>query len=261
MRISQIFLDRTRFRDKAIFALYAFLATLLFQVAVIGELIPSFTTFTFSFLLFVQFYVAAFLQIPIKNHALRIAILVGIFLFNYLLFRELAHALLSLSVRAKSFFEVTLAVVFCLTLVGRNIRIYISLIQNLERLNALRTQNQLFGKKEYVELNFGNEGKLKVHPNEIVYIRTKSAGDHTKIFGLKMRKEPSGQKKLVEYDTTAYRNFNEIFQLLAAYPQLKRISQSTVVNMLYPHEEKEGTLIVESRRFAIHNKYKSEKPV
>lgn len=136
---------------------------------------------------------------------------------------------------------------------------YISLIENLKKLNDLRQHNFLFGKPEKVTINFGNEGNLTLHPNEIVYIRTRSAGDHTKVFGLKVKKGEKGQEKLVEYETNAYPNFNEIFKELIHFPQFKRISQSTVVNFQYPAEEKHGTLIIESRRFSISPKYAPRK--
>ncbi len=256
MRVSELFLARAKIRDKIIFFLFALTCTVFFQLTVLDQLWLEFASFTFLILLFLQFYFAAFFQLPFRDPKVRIACYIPIFAFNYLIFRELAHGLLPLQVRSGIFFEPILAILFVLVLLGRNIKAYISLIYNLERLNALRLQNQLFTKPAKVTLNFGNEGELTVHPNEIVYIRTKAAGDHTKIFGLKRRKEPQGQKKLVEYSTTSYQNFNEIFKLVAGFPQLKRISQSTVFNFLYPYEERNGTLIVESRRFAISSRYK-----
>jgi len=144
-------------------------------------------------------------------------------------------------------------------LVGRNIRMYISLIASLERLNVLRVRNQLFNKPEEITISFGDEGKLSLHPNEIVYIRTKSAGDHTKIFGIKERKNENEQKRLKEYETMAYQNFNDIFKDLIHFPQFKRISQSTVINFQYPYEEKNGTMIIEARRFTISPKYSQKR--
>lgn len=119
----------------------------------------------------------------------------------------------------------------------------------------MRLRNQLFGKTDKVILHFGNEGKMTVHPNEIVYIRTKSAGDHTKIFGIKRRTDANTQSRLKEFETAAYQNFSDIFKELMPFPQFKRISQSVAVNFQYPYEERGGTLLIESRRFTISAKY------
>jgi len=256
MRVSELFLNRTRVRDKFIFLAYSLLITSLYQVILLEQVLLDFTSFTFIIALFFQFYLSAFLVLPIKNNWLRIGSYVPIFILNFFFFREIAHALLPLAIRAKPLFDLSLSLVFILTIVGRNVRMYINLVVNLERLNALRLHKLLFSNNEQVKINFGKEGELKVHPNEIVYIRTKEAGDHTKIFGLKRKKTESEIARLVEYDTTAYQNFNEIFQVLAPYPQLKRISQSTIINFQYPYEEKNGSILIESRRFAISPKYK-----
>lgn len=256
MRVSALFLARTKYRDHIIFLAFSLTSVLLFQLGVVEQIWPDFSSFTFLVILLVQFYWSAFFTLPIGSNSVRISLYTIVFVINFFLFKELAHSLLPIQVRAARHFEYALILVFVMTLIGRNIRMYLSLLTNLERLNALRTHKLLFSQKEEVILNFGNEGKLKIHPNEIVYIRTKAAGDHTKIFGLKRRRKPEEDAKLVEYETFAYQNFNEIFKILAPYPQLKRISQSTVINFQYPHEEKSGIILIESRRFAISPKYK-----
>ncbi len=259
MDISEFFILRTKVRDKIIFLLYALLITVLFYLAIASRPVPDFTTVSFLILVVAQFYLSAFLRFPIDSRFWRLAAYSLFFTFNFVLFRELALAMAPYEVtRSENFFWILL-VLFSLTLVGRNIRMYISLIASLEKLNALRVRNQLFGKPEEVTVNFGDEGKLKLHPNEIVYIRTKSSGDHTKIFGIKERKNENEQKKLVEYETTVYQNFNEIFKDLIHFPQFKRISQSTVINFQYPYEEKNGTMIIESRRFTISPKYSQKR--
>ena len=60
-----------------------------------------------------------------------------------------------------------------------------------------------------------------------------------------------------EYETLAYRNFDEVLKVLAPYPQLKRVSQSTILNLQYPHQEKDGVITIESRRFSISNHFKA----
>ena len=256
MRISELFLAKTKYRDHFIFLSFCLTSVFLFQVAVVELIWPDFSSFTFLVLLVVQFYWSAFFMLPIRQQWLKLGIYFLIFPLNFFLFKELAHSLLPIQVRAAKYFELSLILVFLMTVIGRNIRMYLSLLTNLQRLNALREHRMLFSSKEEVMLNFGNEGKIKVHPNEMVYIRTKDAGDHTKIFGLKRKKKAEELSKLVEYETLAYQNFNDVFKVLAPYPQLKRISQSTVINFQYPHEEKSGVIHVESRRFAISPNYK-----
>ncbi|MDW3195738.1 MAG: hypothetical protein R8G66_25410 [Cytophagales bacterium] len=259
MKISRLFVERTHLRDRLIFLLYACLITLLFAVGTFGPILPNFGEVTLLILTLAQFYLSAFLVFPISKAPLRYLAYAGFFIFNYVLYRQIATSLLWERPVVDLTLEWMLGLTFLLTLVGRNIRMYISLIENLKRLNDLRQHNFLFSKPEKVTINFGNEGKLTLHPNEIVYIRTRSAGDHTKIFGLKVKKGEKGQEKLVEYETNAYQNFNEIFKELVHFPQFKRISQSTVVNFQYPSEEKNGTLIIESRRFSISPKYAPKK--
>lgn len=255
MKISRLFVERTRLRDLLIFPAYALLVTLLMTIGLLGPVVPNLAGFTLLVLTVAQFYLSAFLTFPIRHTTFRYLAYTLFFGFNYIVYRQIAIALLWDRPVIDLTLEWVLALIFLLTIVGRNVRMYISLVENLKKLNDLRQHNFLFGKPEKVTLNFGNEGKLTVHPNEIVYIRTRSAGDHTKIFGLKLKKD-KGQEKLVEYDTSAYPNFNEIFKELIHFPQFKRISQSTVVNFQYPCEEKNGTLLIESRRFSISPKYK-----
>lgn len=254
MKISRLFVARAQLRDRLIFPVYALLVTLLLAIGLMGPVWPELSELTLLILTFCQFYLSAYLQFPIKKAPLRYLAYGIFFLFNYMVFRQIAVALLWSFPVVNFSLEWMLALTFLLTIVGRNVRMYIALIDNLKKLNDLRQHNFLFGKPEKITLNFGNEGKLTVHPNEIVYIRTRSAGDHTKIFGLKLKKD-KGQDKLVEYETNAYQNFNEIFKELIHFPQFKRISQSTVVNFQYPCEEKNGTLIIESRRFSISPRY------
>lgn len=259
MKISQLFVQRTHLRDRLIFLLYAGLITLMMSLGVFGPILPGFAEITVLILTLGQFYLSAFLVFPIPKASLRYLAYATFFIFNFVLYRQIVTSLLWEKPVLEVSLEWFLVVTFLLTLVGRNIRMYIALIENLKKLNDLRQHNFLFGKPEKITLNFGNEGKLTLHPNEIVYIRTQAAGDHTKIFGLKVKKGDKGQEKLVEYETNAYQNFNEIFKLLIHFPQFKRISQSTVVNFQYPAEEKNGTLIVESRRFSISPKYAPKK--
>lgn len=259
MKISRLFVERTHLRDRLIFLLYACLITLLFSVGSFGPVLPDFAGLTLLIIIIGQFFLSAFLVFPISKAPLRYLAYAAFFLFNYLLFRQIAISLLWERPVIDLTLEWMLGVTFLLTLVGRNIRMYISLIENLKKLNDLRQHNFLFNKPEKITINFGNEGKQTLHPNEIVYIRTRSAGDHTKVFGLKIKKGDKGQEKLVEYETNAYQNFNEIFKELVHFPQFKRISQSTVVNFQYPAEEKNGTIIIESRRFSISPKYAPKK--
>ncbi|MEM9324999.1 MAG: hypothetical protein AAGA85_05065 [Bacteroidota bacterium] len=259
MDISEFFILRTKFRDRIIFLLYAVLITALFYFAIAVRPVPDSATITFLVLVIAQFYLSAFLRFPVESRFWRLVAYTLFFTLNFLLFRQLALAMAPLPATRTEDFLWLLVILFGLTLVGRNIRMYISLIANLEKLNALRVRNQLFSKPEEITINFGEEGKLTLHPNEIVYIRTMTAGDHTKIFGIKERKSESEQGKLVEYNTTAYQNFNEIFKDLIHFPQFKRISQSTVINFQYPYEEKNGTMIIESRRFTISPKYSQKR--
>lgn len=259
MKISRLFVERTHLRDRLIFLLYACLITFLFAIGTFGPILPNFGEITLLIITLAQFYLSAFLVFPISKAPLRYLAYTSFFLFNFVLYRHVATSLLWERSVVDLTLEWMLGLTFLLTLVGRNIRMYISLIENLKRLNDLRQHNFLFSKPEKVTINFGNEGKLTMHPNEIVYIRTRSAGDHTKIFGLKVKKGEKGQEKLVEYETNAYQNFNEIFKELVHFPQFKRISQSTVINFQYPSEEKNGTLIIESRRFSISPKYAPKK--
>lgn len=259
MKISRLFIERTHLRDRLIFLFYACLITLLLAIGSLGPVWPDFAGITLLVLTVGQFYLSAFLVFPITKAPLRYGVYAVFFLFNYGLYRQIATSLLWERPVVDLSLEWLLGITFLLTLVGRNIRMYISLIENLKKLNDLRQHNFLFGKPEKVTINFGNEGNLTLHPNEIVYIRTRSAGDHTKVFGLKVKKGEKGQEKLVEYETNAYLNFKEIFKELVHFPQFKRISQSTVVNFQYPAEERHGTLIIESRRFSISPKYAPKK--
>ena len=259
MKISRLFIERTQLRDRLIFLFYACLITLLFAIGSFGPSWPDFPEITLLILTLGQFYLSAFLVFPIPRAPVRYLAYAAFFLFNYVFYRQIAVALLWERPMVDLSLEWMLGLTFILTLIGRNIRMYIALIENLKKLNDLRQHNFLFNKPEKVTINFGNEGKLTLHPNEIVYIRTRSAGDHTKVFGLKVKKGEKGQEKLVEYETNAYQNFQDIFKELIHFPQFKRISQSTVVNFQYPAEEKNGTLLIESRRFSISPKYAREK--
>ena len=258
MRVSDFFLHRTKLRDNAVFLCYCVLIISFFYISIIQVWYFDLTIIAFILLLSIQFYFSAYLLFPILSKTLRISCYIIFFGFNYLMLREISIALLPGMITYKGIFEYQLLLTFLLTILGRNIRAYMALVNNLEKLNTLRTRNKLFGQHNEIDINFGNEGTLTVHPNEIVYIRTKSSGDHTKVFGLRIRKDKDHQEKLIEYETTAYQNFNEIFKELMSFPQFKRISQSTVINFQYPYEERNGSILIGSRRFAISPKFVGE---
>ena len=255
MNVATNFLSWTKVRDKLVFFLYALLIVVLFSWTV-WEGTDSSRSVTLYLLLFLQFYLSAFFQIPFSNYALRQFAYVAFFGINFFFLRELVWALAPFELLVKPGFDWMLGVLFALTLVGRNIRMYVLLIDNLERLNELRLYNQLFKKPEKLQLKMGKAGEMQVHPNEIVYVRTKASGDHTKVFGIRKKKK-DGRSKMKEYETLAYRNFDEVLKVLAPYPQLKRVSQSTILNLQYPHQEKDGVITIESRRFSISNHFKA----
>ena len=250
-----IFLNKTRLRDGVVFFLVTLLISLLLQTTVYTFMSLSLKKILISLIIVGQFYLAAFLTIPVSHKAFRRFLYLCFFVGNFLVFRELVMVFTPLAVSRLYNMELIIGMIFLLSLFSRGIRMYHHLQEQLIQLNAWTQKKILFKQPGEIELNLGREGNMKIHPNELVYIRTKVAGDHTKIFGLKLR-QPTGIKtRLVEYETTTYRNFEQVFILLRHFPQFKRIHQSAVINTTYPFQDKEGVLQIEGRRFTISKQH------
>ncbi|MBV6646225.1 MAG: hypothetical protein KI790_12290 [Cyclobacteriaceae bacterium] len=258
MRLNtDLILRKTRHRDTLIFLLYALFTTAVIQFTIYSLLPFSTTRLALVLITIGQFYLTAYIRLPIRRFYLRKAAYFGFHILNFVIFRELTMALSPSFVVSDRYFEVTVVLLFLMCVLGRDIRMYTTLAVQLNELNQWTAQKKLFSKPATLSLHLGKEGQQKLHPNEVVYIRTKAAGDHTKVFGIK-RKQPKGvTPRLAELETTAYANFESIAMELAKFPQFKRISQSTMVNFQYPNEQKDGVLKIEGRRFTISTKYQS----
>lgn len=252
MKTQQSILALTKIRDQVIFFSYALLITLLFQLNTYQVMRWDITRISLCALMLGQFYLTAYLKIPIRS-AIWKKIILGLFhIINFFVFREVILAFTPRYILSTPYFEGMLVVFFLLVVIGRDIRLYSGLSDQLHRLEKWSEKKILFEKPEKLKVHLGEPGQQMLHPNEIVYIRTKNSGDHTKIFGIKSAENGSFK----EYETTAYANFNEIGRLLSSFPQFKRISQSTVINFKYPYEEKNGVVSLEGRRFSISKKFK-----
>lgn len=248
------FLSKTKLRDAVVFFLVTLLISLLLQITVYAFVVFSFKKIIISLIIIGQFYVAAFVNLPVRSKVFRRILYVVFFAFNYLVFREFIHAFTPTSVSRLYNLELIIGMVFLLSLFSRGIRMYHHLQEQLLLLNNWTQKKILFKQPGEIELNLGKEGQMKIHPNELVYIRTKVAGDHTKIFGIKLRQPKGIKARLAEYETTTYRNFAQVFGILRHFPQFKRIHQSTIVNTTYPFQTKEGVLHIEGRRFTVRKK-------
>lgn len=246
------FLNKTRLRDALVFFLVTLLISLLVQITVYAFMAFSFKKVIISLLIIGQFYLAAFLHFPVRNKGLRRVLYAVFFTFNYFVFREFMMVFTPASVGRIYNLELIVVMVFLLSLFSRGIRMYHHLQEQLILLNTWTQKKILFKTPQELSINLGREGELKIHPNELVYIRTKTAGDHTKIFGIKLRQPKGITARLSEHETTAYPNFEQILLVLRHYPQFKRIHQSTVINTIYPFDAKDGILKIEGRRFAVN---------
>ncbi|MFY0688495.1 MAG: hypothetical protein JXQ90_15070 [Cyclobacteriaceae bacterium] len=248
---SNSFLRRTYWRDLVSFFLYSLLVTLMFQFSSYEVMKWDLSRITLVVIMIAQFYLTAYMKIPFGNLLIR-RVLLGVFhVVNFFLFRELVLALTPYIVIESKNFEWLLIVFFLLVVLGRGVMLYTVLVRQLEVLELWSQRKILFEKPEKMKVHLGEPGMQSLHPNEILYIRTKEAGDHTKIFGVKSKENNSFQ----EYSTTHYKNFKEVDKLLSGFKQFKRVSQSTIVNFKYPFEERNGSVLIEGRRFAMSNKY------
>lgn len=249
-------MTKTKLRDGVVFFLVTLIISLLLQFSVYAFMELSFKKVIISLIVIGQFYVAAFMTIPVGKKIVRRMLYILFFCANYFVFREFVLAFTPHAVSRLYHMELIIGMVFSLALFSRGIRMYHHLKEQLIELNSWTQKKILFKQPGEIELNLGREGSMKIHPNELVYVRTKIAGDHTKIFGIKP-KQPKGIKaKLREYETTTYRNFEQVFALLRHFPQFKRIHQSTVINTVYPFETREGVLHIEGRRFTVNKQVK-----
>ena len=248
------FLNRTKLRDGAVFLLVTLLITALLHFTVYQFMAMDFKRIVISVLVIGQFYFAAFIRLPIPAKGLRRFLLIVIFTFNFFIFRELIRAFTPPAVSRIFDLESVIVIVFLLSLFSRSIRMYYHLREQLVTLNYWTQKKILFEKPAKLTVNLGRDGELQIHPNELVYVRTKAAGDHTKIFGVKQR-QPSGiNPRLAEHETTTYKNFEQVLQLLKRFPQFKRVHGGTVINTIYPFRAKDGILSIEGRRFKVSRK-------
>lgn len=246
MKLNPVYLlQRAEIRDRLAFTSYAILVTALFQLNSFAVMKMDATRVAMITVMLAQFYLTAYVRFPISRGGLRRMALVVFHAANFVVFREVVVAFSPGIVLADPYFEASLVLFFLLIVLGRDIRMYTTLAAQLSNLEKWSARKVLFEKPEKLEVHLGEAGNQFIHPNEILYIRTKTSGDHTKIFGVKSRKD----RKFNEYETTVYRNFEEIGKLLAPFPQFKRISQSTVLNHIYPFEEKNGIITIEGRKF------------
>lgn len=250
------FLNKTRLRDALVFFVVSLLISLLLQSTVYAFMDLDFKRIILSLLVMGQFYVAAYLTIPVRQKILRRILYTIFFVFNYFLFREFVLAFSPAAVGRIYNLELIIGVVFLLSLFSRGIRMYHHLQEQLILLNSWTQRKILFKNPEELLLNLGRDGDLKIHPNELVYIRTKNSGDHTKIFGVKLRQPLGVNARLSEFETTTYQNFDQVFNLLRRFPQFKRIHQSAVINTTYPFDSKDGILKIEGRRFSVNRMLK-----
>jgi len=247
-------LSKAKYRDKLIFFAYSFLISVYFYLSSYSFKTNSPVELIIPVVYFGQFYLTAYIRLPINHTGIRILLLSLIHIINFVVFREIVISLSEISVKGELMFEINLAILFLLILIGRNIRIYGELSRQLEILHNWNRNKILFEKPEKIEIHLGEPGLQALHPNEIVYVRTKSSGDHTKIFGIRSAKN----KKFREYETTYYANFEEIIRRLLNYHQFKRISQSTIINFKYPYQEKDGIIELEGRRFSISGRFSNQ---
>lgn len=247
MKISgNVILQQTRFRDELIFFSYVILITALFQIGTYALQKWDLQRISVILIIIGQFYLSARLSFPIPAYYLRKIAYLLFHIINFIVFKEILLALSPGYITADRFFEVQLVALFLLMLLGRDITLYARLSQQLKRLNQWSQKKVLFEKPEKLRVHLGEVQEQLLHPNEIVYVRTKSAGDHTKVFGIKSKETG----RLIEYETRHYSNFDEIGYILRHFPQFKRISQSTVINFKYPFEEEKGVIKLEGRRFS-----------
>ncbi len=244
-------LSKAKYRDKLIFFAYSFLISVYFYLSNYSFKTNSSKELVIPVLFFSQFYLTAYIKLPINHNGIRLLLLSLIHVINYVVFREIVMSLSPASFSGELMFEINLVILFLLILIGRNIRIYGELSRQLEILHNWNRNKILFEKPEKIEIHLGEPGLQALHPNEIVYVRTKSSGDHTKIFGIRSAKS----KKFKEYETTYYSNFEEIIKRLINYHQFKRISQSTIINFKYPYREKDGIIELEGRRFSTSGRF------
>ncbi len=203
---------------------------------------------TLVLIIVAQFILSAYLNIPLHSKIWRQILLWLFFIANFILFREIVVQFTPGYIIHGKYFEANTMLLFLLSILGRNIRQYEILSGQMEELKKWSIRKTLFDLPNLITIHLGEAGEQEIHPNEILYIRTKQSGDHTKIFGIKSRVNG----KFREYTTQAYQNFTEIGLKLLPYPQFKRINRSTMVNHMYPFEEREGVLIIEGRRFRVH---------
>lgn len=253
MRLStESILGSAKLRDQFIFLSYALLITAVFQLSIYSFMRWDVTRITLCIVMVAQFYLTAFVRFPIQRKIWRKISYILFHLANFVIFREVILAFTPNYIESTIYFLPLLILFFLLVLIGRDIRMYAELARQLNRLERWTERKMLFEKPESIRLHLGEPGEQDLHPNEILYIRTRAAGDHTKVFGIKS----STTGLFREYETAAYANFNEIGKKLAPFPQFKRISQSVVLNHKYPFEEKNGVIHLEGRRFSISKKFK-----
>lgn len=248
---SNSLLGPTKARDQLVFLSYALIITAFFQLSTYTFMRWDTTRVVLCVIMVAQFYLTAFVRFSIIKKVWRKFAYALFHVFSFIIFREVIIAFTPDYIETTQYFLPLLILFFLLVLIGRDIRMYADLSQQLSRLEKWSERKILFEKPERIRMHLGEPGEQDLHPNEIMYIRTKAAGDHTKIFGIKSSK--TGYFR--EYETTAYANFDEIGKVLSPFPQFKRISQSTVINHKYPFEEKNGVIILEGRRFSRSKKF------
>ncbi len=238
-------LDKVKVRDKLVFAFYVTLITTMFQAWLFEPMKWDPSRISLVVIMISQFYLTAYIKFPINRLRLRQISYIIFHVANFIVFKEIVSALAPAIVVNNSYFQFGVIIFFLLVVLGRDIRLYTTLAGQLSNLERWTERKILFEKPEKIKIHLGEAGGQFLHPNEILYIRTKSAGDHTKIFGIKSRVN----HKFREYETIAYKNFDEIGKVLIQFPQFKRISQSTVINYKYPFEENNGIITIQGRRF------------
>lgn len=241
----------TRLRDEVIFFSYALLILALFQLGNYRFMPWGLNRISLTIIMFGQFYLTAFIVFPIRRYYFRKLLYLLYHLINFTVFFVVVRALTPTYILADRWFDIQFVIFFLLILLGRDIKLYARLRSQLSKLDQWTQKKVLFEKPEKVDVHLGEAGMQKVHPNEIVYVRTKSPGDHTKIFGIKSK----STGRFREYETTAYANFEEIGEVLRQFPQFKRISQSTVINFKYPYEKRKGVIVLQGRRFSMSSRY------
>ncbi len=243
------FLKRALRRDRMLMMVFSAAITFIYLVTVFERMPWESPKIIIGILILAEFYLISYLTIPLQRRVWRVSLEMAFYAFNFFLLRAILVEFAPAYVSYSSNFELLLIVLYVLMLLGRGMRMQATLSTQLENLEKWSRKKILFEKPEKLRLTLGEAGEQDLHPNEILYIRTRAAGDHTKIFGIKSR--ISG--KFQEYETTVYRNFDEIGRKLMRFPQFKRINRGTVINQIYPFEERGGVVIIEGRRFSVRH--------